>query len=153
MGRGFHVLKLTPQGRYDIGCHARCCYAVSCMVLLFHTSRKAGVLPEENEVRERAWGMCDGFSEKDNLLFPDRFVHGKEPDVAFGDLCSHAAHVADDAVNLVILAFKEVETVLDAISAKGFEFFPEQGLLLGFRHVIGKHHEHGEKKACRWKCR
>ena len=85
--------------------------------LCFTHSEKKGILPEEDEVRERARGVCDGFAEKDDLLFPDGFVHGKKADVAFGDLSGHAAHVADDAVNLVILAFKEVEAVLDAVSA------------------------------------
>ena len=110
-------------------------------------------LPEEDVVGERPRLVDDGLSEKDDLLLPDGFVHGKESDVAFWDLGCNPAHVTDNAVNLVILSFKEIEAVLDPVPAEGFKFFSQQGLLLGFRNVIGKHHEHGGRKVCRWRCR
>lgn len=80
---------------------------------------------------------------EESLAVPRRTFHGDEPDIALRHLSGHASHVADDAINFVILSLKEVETVLYADSSQCFEFLAEQRLVLGLRYIIGKHHEHG----------
>lgn len=74
--------------------------------------------------------------------------HGEEADIS-GNSGGDALHEADDAVALVGFAFEDVEGVLDAGAAEAAEFGAEEVLVLRVGHIIGKHHEHGGRRAGR----
>ena len=76
----------------------------------------------------------------------------EEADIAIGDLQSHTAHVADNAVNFVVFALEHIEAILHAFAAQSLEFFAEEVLVFGFWHIISKHHEHGGKKGGIGRC-
>ena len=80
------------------------------------------------------------------MLFPDGTFHGDESDISLRYLCCHASHVSNHAIYFVVFPLKEVEAVLNPDAAECFEFFAEQVLVPGFRHIISKHHEHVEQR-------
>ena len=91
----------------------------------------------------------NGFPEQDDLLLPSGAVDGDEANIPLRDPGGNAAHVADNALDLVVLALEEVEAILHTDTAYGLELLTEEGLVLGFRHIIGKHHEHGGRRGGR----
>ena len=103
-------------------------------------------LPKKDEFRERSRGGNNPFAEKDDLLLPDRSIHRNEANISLGHLESDTVHVPYNAINLVILTFKNVEAVLDTFATECFKLLAQEGLMLRFRHIIGKHHEHGGGK-------
>lgn len=109
-------------------------------------------LPKEDEFWERFGGRRLGIAEEDDLLFPHGAFHGEKADISIRDLLSNAAHVADDAVNLMVLALEEVKAVLHTFAAQRLELLAEEGLVFGFWHIISKHHEHGERRGGRGQC-
>ena len=108
--------------------------------------RSENQLPKKDEFRERSRGGNNPFAEKDDLLLPDRSIHGNEANISLGHLESDATHIAYDAIDLVILSFENVEAVLDTFSSESFKLLAQKSLMLRFRHIIGKHHEHGGGK-------
>lgn len=104
-------------------------------------------LPKEDKIRKRAGGVFKRFAQQDELLLPDRFIHGKESDISFRDLFCNAVHVANDTVYLVVLTLKEIKAVLNPSATQCLKLFAKKSLVLGFRDIIGKHHEHAGRKA------
>ena len=103
-------------------------------------------LPEKDEFRERSRFGGFGFAQENDLLFPDRALHGDKADIALRNLRSYAAHVADNALDFVVLAFKEIKAVLYTLPAQRLKFLAEEGLVLSFGDIISKHHEHEARK-------
>lgn len=106
-------------------------------------------LPKEDKIGERFGWRGLGITKENDLLLPNGAFHGDESDIAIGDLLSHALHITDDAVNLMVFTLEEVKAVLDSRAAERFKLFAEEGLMLGFGHIISKHHEHGARKGGR----
>lgn len=109
--------------------------------------REFSPLPEEDKIRKWARFVFKRLAQQDELLLPDRFIHGEESDIAFRYLFCNTVHVANDTVYLVVLALKEIKAVLNPYATQCLKLLAKKSLILGFRDIIGKHHEHAGRKA------